>query len=156
MKATIDLASLYHVETKRINEVVIRNKDKFPIRFSWILSIDETNKLSRSKFATLNIKRGENIKYGARVFTEQGVYMLATILKSKEAIKVTISIMDAFVKMRHYINYNKDILSNKILLLEDKINELLLIKNIYICVDHHLKIKVRNVFILVKYLIVIY
>ena len=118
-----DLANLYHVETKRINEAVIRNKDKFPIRFSWQLSIDETNNLSRSQFATLNIKRGNNIKYGARVFTEQGVYMLATILKSKEAIKVTIAIMDAFVKMRHYINYNKDILPNKILLLEDKVDE---------------------------------
>ena len=46
-----------------------------------------------------------------RVFTEQEVYMLATILKSKEAIKTSIRIMDTFVKMRHYINYNKNIIS---------------------------------------------
>lgn len=57
-----------------------------------------------------------------RVFTEQGVYMLATILKSKEAIKTSIRIMDTFVKMRHYINYNKNILPRRFLLLEEKVD----------------------------------
>lgn len=57
-----------------------------------------------------------------RVFTEQGVYMLATILKSKEAIKTSIRIMDTFVKMRHYINYNKNILPTRFLLLEEKVD----------------------------------
>ena len=80
-----DLAKLYEVETKRINEAVKNNPDKFPKRFSWQLSIDETIEISRSKISTLNIKQGYNVKYGARVFTEQGVYMLATILKSKVA-----------------------------------------------------------------------
>lgn len=56
-----------------------------------------------------------------RVFTEQGVYMLATILKSKEAIKTSIRIMDTFVRMRHYINYNKNVLPRRFLLLEDKV-----------------------------------
>lgn len=58
----------------------------------------------------MNIKQGSNIKYGARLFTEQRVYMLATILKSKEATEVSIRIIDTFVKMRHYINYNKTFL----------------------------------------------
>ena len=118
-----DLAKLYSVETKRINEAVKNNPDKFPDRFSWLLSIEETTKISRSKISTLNIKQGSNIKYGARVFTEQGVYMLATILKSKVATEVSIRIMDTFVKMRHYINYNKDVLPRKFLLLEDKVDE---------------------------------
>lgn len=56
------------------------------------------------------------------VFTEQEVYMLATILKSKEAIKTSIRIMDTFVKMRHYINYNKNILPRRFLLLEEKVD----------------------------------
>ena len=118
-----DLAKLYQVETKRINEAVKNNPDKFPDRFSWLLSIEETTKISRSKISTLNIKQGSNIKYGARVFTEQGIYMLATILKSKVATEVSIRIMDTFVRMRHYINYNKNVLPRRFLLLEDKVDE---------------------------------
>lgn len=117
-----DLAKLYQVETKRINEAVKNNPDKFPRRFSWQLSVDETVVISRSKFSTLNIKQGSNIKYGARVFTEQGVYMLATILKSKVATEVSIRIMDTFVKMRHYINLNNNLLPNRVLLLEEKVD----------------------------------
>ena len=118
-----DLAKLYYVETKRVNEAVKNNPNKFPTRFSWLLSIEETKNISRSKFSTLNIKQGLNVKYGARVFTEQGVYMLATILKSKVAAEVSIRIMDTFVKMRHYINYNKNVLPRRFLLLEDKVDD---------------------------------
>ena len=105
-----DLAKLYHVETKRINEAVKNNPRKFPERFSWIVTEKEFNIISsRSKISTLNKsgnKRGSNIKYYPRVFTEQGVAMLATILKSQKAIETSINIMDAFVKMRHYIKDN--------------------------------------------------
>ena len=117
-----DLAKLYLVKTKRINEAVKNNPNKFPARFSWLLSIEETTNISRSKISTLNIKQGTNIKYGARVFTEQGVYMLATILKSKVAVEVSIRIMDTFVKMRHYINLNGNLLPNRVLLLEEKVD----------------------------------
>ena len=117
-----DLAKLYQVETKRINEAVKNNPEKFPERFSWKLSIEETKNISRSKFSTLKMKKGSNIKYGATVFTEQGVYMLATVLKSKVATKVSIAIMDTFVKMRHYINYNIDALPRRFLLLEEKVD----------------------------------
>lgn len=112
-----DLAKLYDVETKRINEAVKNNPNKFPERFSWFLTKEEYEICSRSKFSTLKKnKRGQNIKYMPRVFTEQGVAMLATILKSKTAVKVSIRIMDSFVAMRHYISNN---------LLEQKyINEL--------------------------------
>ena len=118
-----DLAKLYSVETKRINEAVKNNPEKFPNRFSYILDKEKIEFL-RSKFSTLEIKgQGQYTKYAPRVFTEQGVYMLATILKSKVATEVSIRIMDTFVKMRHYINYNKDVLPRKFLLLEDKVDE---------------------------------
>ena len=114
-----DLAELYKVETKRINEAVKNNPDKFPIRFSFILEDDEKNNLW-SKFSTANISSMS--RSNPRVFTEQGVYMLATILRSKVATKVSIRIMDTFVKMRHYINYNNTMLPNRMLLLEDKVD----------------------------------
>ena len=118
-----DLAKLYHVETKRINEAVNRNKEKFPERISWILDKNEFQNL-RSQFATSSSTSNYGgRRYTPRVFTEQGVYMLATVLKSKTAIEVSIRIMDSFVKMRHYINYNKNALPRRFLLLEDKVDE---------------------------------
>lgn len=118
-----DLAKLYQVETKRVNEAVKNNPEKFPKRYSFVLdnvSID----ILRSKISTLEVGgQGKYSKYAPRVFTEQGVYMLATILKSKVATEVSIRIMDTFVKMRHYINYNKSLLPNRILLLESKVDD---------------------------------
>ncbi len=119
-----DLAKLYHVETKRINEAVKNNPEKFPKRFSKVLSENEWNSL-RSKISTLensNVGRGHYSKYLPRVFTEQGVYMLATILKSDVATEVSIKIMDTFVKMRHYINYNNHLLPYRYMLLEEKVD----------------------------------
>jgi hypothetical protein len=114
-----DLAKLYNVETKRVNEAVNRNKEKFPNRISWITNDKEVDVLW-SQNATANIS--SKSRTNPRVFTEQGVYMLATILKSKEAIQTSIRIMDTFVKMRHYINYNKNILPRRFLLLEEKVD----------------------------------
>ena len=114
-----DLAKLYNVETKRVNEAVNRNKEKFPNRISWITNNKEVAVLwSQNATANISAKSRTN----PRVFTEQGVYMLATILKSKTATEVSIRIMDTFVKMRHYINYNKNILPRRFLLLEEKVD----------------------------------
>ena len=96
-----DLAKLYKVETKRINEAVKNNPDKFPERFSWILTDKEKNYLW-SKFSTANISTMS--RSNPRVFTEQGVAMLATVLKSKTATEVSIRIMDTFVLMRYYVS----------------------------------------------------
>ena len=115
-----DLAKLYHIETKRINEAVKNNPDKFPARFSFVLKDNEKQNLW-SNFSTANISSMS--RSNPRVFTEQGIYMLATILKSKEATQVSIRIMDTFVKMRHYINYNKSLLPNRFLLLEEKVDK---------------------------------
>ena len=118
-----DLAKLYGVETKRINEAVKNNPLKFPLRYSFLLD-DISLKNLRSKFSTLEIQgQGKYTKYYPRVFTEQGIYMLATILKSKTATEVSIRIMDTFVKMRHYINYNNSFLPHKFMLLENKVDK---------------------------------
>ncbi len=112
-----DLAKLYQVETKRINEALKNNPDKFPERYSFRISEYEYLYL-KSKIST---SKGGSRK-GHTVFTEQGVYILATILKSKVATEVSLAIMDTFVKMRYYISYNKSYLPYKFLLLEDKGN----------------------------------
>lgn len=98
-----DLAKLYQCKngTKEINQAVRNNLDKFPERFSWKLTNYEYLDL-RSKFLTANINSMSRTT--PRVFTEQGVAMLATILKSKIATEVSIQIMDAFVLMRKYIS----------------------------------------------------
>ena len=101
-----DLAELYSVETKRINEAVKNNTDKFPDDFYFELAENEENFL-RSNFSTLkNSTRGKHRKYPIKAFTEQGVYMLATILKSKIASQITVSIIRTFVNMRKLINSN--------------------------------------------------
>ena len=112
-----DLAKLYNVETKRINEAVKNNPEKFPDRYLFRITDKEYNSL-KSKIST---SKGGSRK-GHTAFVEQGVYMLATILKSDVATEVSIRIMDTFVKMRHFINYNKELLPRKFMLLEDKVN----------------------------------
>ena len=105
-----DVAKLYKVETKRINEVIKRNMNRFPSSFCFQLNEEEIDLLSlRSQFATLNKNnnmRGQHIKYLPYVLTEQGIMMLSGLLKSDIAVRVNIQIIDAFVKMRKYINNN--------------------------------------------------
>lgn len=112
-----DLAKLYNVETKRINEAVKNNPEKFPNRYLFRITDKEYNSL-KSKIST---SKGGSRK-GHTAFVEQGVYMLATILKSDVATEVSIRIMDAFVRMRHYIKYNDQLLPRKYLLLEEKVD----------------------------------
>lgn len=91
------------LKQKEINEAVSRNNEKFLERFSWKLTCDEL-KVLWSQFVAANIsKKSRSV---SRVFTEQGVAMLATVLKTPIATQVTIQIMDAFVEMRKYINNN--------------------------------------------------
>ena len=127
-----DLAELYEVETKVLNQAWKRNIERFPEEFCFQLTKEEvessrqiatsktenispklqivtstfTNGSSRSQIVTLNNGRGSNIKYLPYAFTEQGVAMLASILKSETAVKVSIQIMNAFVQMRHFLAAN--------------------------------------------------
>jgi len=101
-----DLAMLYQVKTKRLNEAVKRNASRFPERFCFQLSKDEYEVL-RSQFATSKQEEERDSRGGRRyfpyVFTEQGIAMLSTVLKSETAINVSIRIMDSFVEMRRYM-----------------------------------------------------
>jgi len=94
-----DVAALYGVETKEINQAVRNNPDKFPTGYILAVDIEELKSL-RSKFLTLKNGRGEHTKYPPKAFTEKGLYMLATILKSIRATQTTIAIVETFAKIR--------------------------------------------------------
>lgn len=96
-----DVAELYGVETKRINEAVRNNPDKFPPRCIIYLDEEESAVL-RSKFSTLEQSQGKGhySKYNFKAFTERGLYMLATVLKSPRATQTTLAIIDTFVEVR--------------------------------------------------------
>jgi hypothetical protein len=102
-----DLANLYGVETKRLNEQVRRNIDRFPDDFMFQLIDDEFTFL-KSQIATSNIGRGGKQKQPL-VFTENGVAMLSTVLNSKQAIMVNIAIMRIFTKLRSFYLLEKDL-----------------------------------------------
>ena len=96
--ADADVAALYGVETKRVNEAVRNNPNKFPNDYMFELTLEE-NKYLRSKFSTTNIS--PKSRTTTKVFTEKGLYMLATILKSKSALDVTFAIIETFTAVRN-------------------------------------------------------
>lgn len=107
-----DLAELYGVPTKALNQAVKRNIERFPERFMFQLTKDEVSDLRsqivtlnvgtslRSQIVTLNKRQGQHLKYMPYAFTEQGIAMLSAVLKSATAVAVSIRIMDVFVAMR--------------------------------------------------------
>ena len=103
-----DLAVLYGVEIKRLNEQVKRNRERFPKKFMFQLT-DEEFAFLRSQNATLETGRGRHRKYLPYVFTEQGVAMLSAVLRSETAVKISIQIIKAFVAMRKFITTNAQI-----------------------------------------------
>lgn len=96
--ADADVANLYGVETKRINEAVRNNPDKFPEDYMFVLSSEELSFL-RSKFSST--KLSSKSRTLPKVFTEKGLYMLATILKSRSALNVTFAIIETFTQVRN-------------------------------------------------------
>ena len=113
-----DIAELYGVSTKRLNEQVRRNIDRFPEDFMFILSKEESDSL-RSQFATLKKGRGQHSKYLPYAFTEHGAIMAATILNSPRAVEMSIFVVRAFVKLREMLIQHKD-LKHKIEEMEKK------------------------------------
>ena len=103
-----DLAMLYGVEAKVLNQAVKRNVERFPNDFRFQLTKEEC---LRSQIVTLNEKQGQHLKYMPYAFTEQGVAMLSSVLRSKTAIEVNIQIMRAFVSMRHFMVNNASMFS---------------------------------------------
>ena len=103
----VDLAELYGVPTKRLNQQVTRNRTRFPEDFMFRLTKDEAESL-RLQFATSNTGRGGR-RHLPYAFTEQGVAMLSSVLNSEQAIEVNIAIMRAFVRLRQMLETNEEL-----------------------------------------------
>ena len=124
-----DLAALYGVAPKRLNEQVQRNTKRFPNHFMFKLTPEEWESLW-SQIATLEKGRGRHKKYFPFVFTEQGVAMLSAVLKSDTAINVSIQIIDAFIKLRkqtfqlEWFNYRLDKVEEKLMVNDHKFHKI--------------------------------
>lgn len=124
-----DVAKLYQVETRRINEVIKRNIKRFPDTFCFQLTETEFYNL-RSQFAISSETNHGGVRYLPYVLTEQGIMMLSGLLKSDIAVKVNVQIIDAFVKLRKYVSsslINNEIIlnhENRILKLENTFNKM--------------------------------
>jgi hypothetical protein len=109
-----DLAALYGVETRALVQAVKRNLDRFPQDFAFQLTEQELTSL-RSQFVILDEAtnrgqgRGKYAKYAPYAFTEQGVAMLSSVLKSKQAVRVNVEIMRTFVRLRDMVGQNRDL-----------------------------------------------
>jgi hypothetical protein len=117
-----DLARLYGVQVKALNQAVKRNLDRFPEDFLFQLTDEETEELVRSRSQTVTLKRGHNVKYLPYAFTEQGIAMLSSILRSPRAVEVNIAIMRTFVQLRRLMDGNRQ-LARKIEAMEKKYDE---------------------------------
>jgi phage regulator Rha-like protein len=119
-----DLAELYEVQPKALIQAVRRNAQRFPEDFMFQLTPGETNAVQhdvlRSRSQIVTLKRGQNIKYCPYAFTEQGVAMLSSVLKSRRAIQVNIAIVRAFVRLRDILTAHKE-LAHKLDELERKL-----------------------------------
>ena len=114
-----DLAELYDVEAKYLNRQVKRNKDRFPKEFMFKLTTNEKKELVTNWHRFASLKHSSTLPY---VFTEHGVSMLATVLNSKRAVKMTVFIIKTFVKLGEFIATNKE-LSAKLKQLESKFDK---------------------------------
>jgi hypothetical protein len=114
-----DLARIYGAPTKRLNEQVRRNIKRFPPDFMFRLTADEADSL-RSQIATLKSGRGKHPKYLPYAFTENGAIMAANVLNSPEAVRMSVFVVRAFVKMRELLGGTKE-LARKLADLERKL-----------------------------------
>jgi hypothetical protein len=95
-----DLAKLYGVMTKRLNQQFGRNRHRFPEDFAFRLTLEEAKAVAASRLQNATLNRGQNIKHRPHVFTEHGAIMLASVLNSKVAVQASIFVVRAFVQMR--------------------------------------------------------
>ena len=115
-----DLAEIYGVETRRLNEQVKRNPDRFPEDFMFQLTKEEADVWVRSRSQFAILKRGKTIKYLPYAFTEHGAIMAANVLKSPKAVRMSVFVVRAFVKLREMLAAHKD-LAHKLAELERKL-----------------------------------
>ncbi len=105
-----DISELYGVPTKRLNEQIKRNTDRFPEDFLFQLTREEADNVQRSRSQIVTLKRGQNIKYLPHAFTEHGAIMAATVLNSPEAVAMSVFVVRAFMQMREQLAANAAIL----------------------------------------------
>ena len=117
-----DLAAIYGVRTKALNQAVKRNIDRFPPDFMFQLSREEVEKVVRSRSQIVTLKRGKNIKYPPYAFTEHGAIMAATVLSSPRAVQVSVFVVRAFVRLREIALAHRE-LSTKLHELEQKVGQ---------------------------------
>jgi hypothetical protein len=103
-----DLAVLYGVETRALNQAVKRNASRFPGDFMFVRSRDEIGRISQSVTSSAHLKFSKQV----RAFTEQGIAMLSSVLNSERAVRVNIAIMRAFVKLRETLDTNRELARN--------------------------------------------
>jgi len=103
-----DLAELYDIPTKALNQAVSRNTDRFPEDFMFRLSRDETEAINQSQTVTGSQKHRDP-RYAPRAFTQEGIAMLSSVLRSKQAIQINIAIMRTFVRMRQLLATNEEL-----------------------------------------------
>ena len=116
------LAQLYGVSVGVLNQAVKRNIVRFPDDFMFQLTREESNAVQASRSQIVILKRGQNIKYLPYAFTEQGVAMLSSVLRSPRAVEVNIAIMRTFVQLRRLMDSNRD-LARRIEALEKRYDE---------------------------------
>jgi len=116
-----DLAALYGVETKKLKQAVRRNIERFPDDFMFILDAEEFENL-RSQFVTSKTEPRGGTRYPPMAFTEQGVAMLSSVLRSKQAIQINIAIMRTFVKLHQMLETHEK-LAQKLLELENSVDQ---------------------------------
>lgn len=120
-----DLANLYGVSTKVLNQAIKRRRDRFPVDFMFQLTLNEAREwwlkenANRIRSQTVTLKRGQHLKYRPYAFTEHGILMLSSVLNSERAIQVNIEIMRAFVKLRQMLASSAE-LSQRLNELESK------------------------------------
>ena len=117
-----DLAKLYGVETKALNQAVKRNEDRFPEDFMFRLTPDEAQGVLALRSQIVTLKRGQHLKYLPYAFTEHGVVMLANVLKSAVAVRASIQVVRAFVHLRQLLATNEQF-ARKIEALERKVGK---------------------------------
>ena len=112
-----DLAALYGVTTKALNQAVKRNAERFPEEFMFELTREEAEEIRRSRSQFVTLKRGQNIKYLPHAFTEHGALMAANVLNSPQAVTMSVALIKTFVKLRRFA-LSVDELGRKVEVLE--------------------------------------
>ena len=116
-----DLARIYGVTTKRLNEQVKRNQERFPADFAFQLTADEAESL-RSQIATLKMGRGQHRKYRPYAFTEHGAIMAANVLNTTRAVQMSVFVVRAFLKMRALLGDKRE-LAKQLVALEKELKQ---------------------------------